>query len=88
MLTPFPSPLAPPPSLQHLIGRLQEQGFSQAVAAWAAMNLTPFNGDPGRLTWGFDLEGIAQMYRCVSGKDALLGLGRGWVGGLGLSCRP
>ena len=29
------------------------------------MNLTPFNGVSGQqgLTWGFDLEGIAQMYR-------------------------
>lgn len=54
-----------PPLPQDLIARLEGQGFSAAVAAWAAMNLVPFNGDSSKLVWGFDLDGISQMYRCV-----------------------
>lgn len=53
----------PIPSRQALISQLESQGFSNAVAVWAAMNLTPFNGDSSKLTWSFDLEGISQMYR-------------------------
>ncbi len=42
------------------------------VAIWAATNLAPLpsSGDGG-LGWGFDLSGIAQMFRC----DASLLLG-------------
>ncbi|GAB4813895.1 hypothetical protein N2152v2_000941 [Parachlorella kessleri] len=53
----------PLPSRAALISQLEEQGFSTGVAAWAATNLQPFQGDPGKLTWGFDLEGIHEMYR-------------------------
>lgn len=66
----------PLPSRQALISRLEEQGFSTAVATWAAMNLTPFQGDPSSLVWGFDLNGIAEMYRWAWGPGRRKSEGR------------
>lgn len=45
-----------------LITQLERRGFSPPVAAWAATNLVPA-GPGGGYTWGFDLGGIASMYR-------------------------
>lgn len=42
---------------------LERAGFPPHVAAWAAQNLAP--DGRGRLCWGFDLDGIEQMYRWV-----------------------
>lgn len=52
----------PIPSRHWLIGTLEGAGFSRQVATWAATNLTPLAGTDG-LGWGFDLAGIAQMFR-------------------------
>lgn len=45
------------------------------VAIWAATNLAPLSssGDGG-LGWGFDLAGIAQMFRCLAAEDVPSGL--------------
>lgn len=51
----------PVPNRQWLINHLESGGFSRQVATWSATNLAPAVG--GGLTWGFDLAGIAQMFR-------------------------
>ncbi|PSC74655.1 abhydrolase domain-containing [Micractinium conductrix] len=53
----------PVPSRHWLVGHLESTGFSRQVATWAATNLAPSAGGAGGLTWGFDLAGIAQMFR-------------------------
>lgn len=53
----------PVPSRHWLIQRLESAGFSRDVATWAATNLVHApNGGEG-LSWGFDLAGIAQMFK-------------------------
>jgi hypothetical protein len=44
------------------MSHLESAGFSRTVAAWAASSLAPSSGGEG-LVWGFDLPGIAQMFR-------------------------
>lgn len=53
----------PLPSRSALVADLERQGFSSPVAMWASTNLVPHAGDPSRLVWSFDLDGIAEMYR-------------------------
>lgn len=45
-----------------LISALQEGGFSQGTAQWAATNLIPLENGMG-LTWKIDLEAIQKLYR-------------------------
>lgn len=60
----------PVPSRHWLIAHLEAAGFSRQVSAWAATNLAarqPAAG--GGLGWGFDLSGIAQMFRSYETSD-------------------
>lgn len=55
----------PVPSRNWLVGHLEAAGFSAQVSAWAATNLAAQAGGSSSsgLGWGFDLAGIAQMFR-------------------------
>lgn len=57
----------PVPNRQWLVSHLEGTGFSRQVSTWAATNLTAAVG--GGLTWGFDLSGIAQMFRSYETAD-------------------
>jgi len=57
----------PVESRSTLVTQLERRGFSPAVANWAATNLVPStargNSSGSGYIWGFDLKGIASMYR-------------------------
>lgn len=47
----------------HCIETLLAQGFSDTIARWVATNLRPVSGRfSNTFVWGFNLEGIAEMY--------------------------
>lgn len=52
-----------------VISFLERSGFSKQVSAWVATNLKPLAPGDARLTWGFELEGIASMYRSYENTD-------------------
>jgi hypothetical protein len=63
----------PVPSRNWLIGHLEAAGFSRQVSAWAATNLAAAAaGSSGGLSWGFDLAGIAQMFRWAASSSRRL----------------
>ena len=62
----------PVPSRNWLIGHLEAAGFSRQVSAWAATNLAAAAGGSGGLSWGFDLAGIAHMFRWAASSSRRL----------------
>jgi len=57
----MPLPIA---SRSALIDYLTRRGFSLGVSRWMTTNLRPVAGAAdGSLTWSFDLDGIADLYR-------------------------
>jgi hypothetical protein len=60
----------PVTSRNWLTSKLEAAGFSRQVAIWAATNLAPLpSSSDGGLGWGFDLAGIAQMFRSYERAD-------------------
>jgi len=57
---------APIPSRTYLVDYLTSSGFSQPIARWMTTNLRPCDGG---LEWGFDLDGIQQMYKSYEEAD-------------------
>lgn len=55
----FPLPIS---RKDELVRALEQGGFSQGTAQWAATNLIPLENGMG-LTWKIDLEAIQKMYR-------------------------
>ncbi|GBG00455.1 hypothetical protein Rsub_13201 [Raphidocelis subcapitata] len=56
----LPTPIA---SRAALIDALAARGFSLPVSRWMTTNLRPHEAGGGALTWSFDLDGIADLYR-------------------------
>lgn len=52
-------------SKQHVMDALAQEGFSKEVAQWVVTNLRTRSlpGLPSSFSWGFDLDGISEMYR-------------------------
>jgi pimeloyl-ACP methyl ester carboxylesterase len=59
----------PQASRSDVITYLERSGFSHPVAAWVATNLKPVVPGSAVLDWGFDLQGIAAMYRSYEDTD-------------------
>ena len=53
---------------QQLVAHLTERGFSRGVAQWTATNLERTHPGGG-LQWGFDLDGIKEMYADYEATD-------------------
>jgi pimeloyl-ACP methyl ester carboxylesterase len=64
----MPTPI---PSRHYVVDALQRAGFSGPVAKWVATNLRPADnrGGGGKLSWSFDLDGIADMYESYEAKS-------------------
>lgn len=54
---------------RELVDALTGQGFTLAGAQWMTTNLAPVAPGDNRLTWTFDITGIAQMYRSYEATD-------------------
>lgn len=48
---------------QQLYDYLKQRGLSQPLAYWLGSNLMPVSGDVKKLTWSFNLQGAAAMYK-------------------------
>ncbi len=57
----------PLPTRKALVDALTGAGFTQAGAQWMTTNLAPL--PDGRLRWGFDIRGIAEMYASYEATD-------------------
>ena len=56
-----PLPIA---SREALYSHMDAVGFSLGLRQWLGSNLVPAAGSRG-LRWAFNLEGVADMYRCA-----------------------